>query len=166
MLRLTVVRHGKAEPQRAGQEDWDRTLDAVGQREALQMGQRLQRRQLHPSSICSSNAPRALSTAQLLARELGFPVSAIVADQQLYLISAHDLLQWIGAYANSSMPTARHLMIVAHNPGLSDFAARIAASPSVDSLPTCACYTLCFDIEHWRDLTWGTGTQPQLEVPD
>jgi phosphohistidine phosphatase len=167
MLRLTLVRHGKAEPQQAGQEDWDRVLDTVGHREAVQMGQRLQHRQLQPTSIASSNAPRAMSTAQLLARELGFPAKAIRADQQLYLISAGDLLQWICTQqdiGNAEHPT-QHLMIVAHNPGLSEFAARIALNPSVDNLPTCACYTLRFDIEHWHELTWGLGQNGELEMP-
>ena len=161
MLRLTLVRHGRAETQRAGQEDWDRALDAVGQREAVHLGQRLQRRELRPTSLMTSNAPRALGTAQLLAHELGFPGSAIIADEQLYLISATDLLDWICGQQHS----AEHLMIVAHNPGLSDFAARIAAHPTVDSLPTCGCYTLRFAIEHWRELTWGSGTDAEFDSP-
>lgn len=167
MLRLTLVRHGKAEPQQSGEEDWDRPLDAIGAREAVHMGQRLQRRKLKPTSLVCSNAPRALSTAQLLARELEFPSKAIVADELLYLISAADLLAWICRQEHSelSQHLTPHLMIVAHNPGLSDFAARIAAHPTIDNLPTCGCYTLRLPIEQWRELSWGSGADAEFDFP-
>jgi phosphohistidine phosphatase len=161
MLRLTLVRHAKAESAQTGQEDWDRALDSTGHREALRMGQSLQRRDLKPTCLATSTAVRAMSTAQLLARELGFPSKAILADQQLYLISATDLLDWIRKQERH----AEHLMIVAHNPGLSDFATRIIAHPSVHAFPTCASYTLRFASEHWHDLSWGSGGDPELALP-
>jgi phosphohistidine phosphatase len=161
MLRLTLVRHAKAEPAQTGQEDWERVLDATGQREAVHMGQRLQRRNMQPACLASSTAVRAVSTAQLLAHELSYPRHAIVADERLYLISAPDLLDWICEQER----TAEHLMIVAHNPGLSDFAARITAEPTVDALSTGASYTLLFAIEHWRELTWASGEEAELHTP-
>ena len=161
MLRLTLVRHAKSEPAHPGQEDWDRALDVTGHREAVRMGQSLRRRNLQPGCLASSNAVRALATAQLLARELEVASQAIVADERLYLISADDLMEWIRAQQRDFA----HLMIVAHNPGLSDFAARIAERPSVDALPTCASFTLCFATAHWRDLEWGSGADAQLETP-
>jgi phosphohistidine phosphatase len=165
MLRLTLVRHARAQAAVAGQEDWDRALDIAGHREAVLMGQRLHQRTLKPTCLASSTALRALSTAQLLARELGISSKAIVQDQRLYLIAATDLLDWIGEQTQTAEDLAQHLMIVAHNPGLSDFAARIAAQPAVDALPTCACYTLSFDIAHWRELRWGSGTDAELDYP-
>lgn len=161
MLRLTLVRHAKAEPAHAGQEDWDRALDATGHGEAVRMGQRLLSRNLQPVCLASSNAVRALATAQLLARELGFPSKSIVADERLYLISATDLMDWILTQPRDH----GHLMIVAHNPGLSEFAARIAARPTVNALPTCASYTLRFAIAHWRELTWGSAQDAELDIP-
>lgn len=161
MLRLTLIRHARAEPERTGQEDWERVLDGIGEREAVRMGRSLQRRHLQPARLACSTAVRAMSTAQLLASELGYPSNAIVADERLYLISATDLLDWLRHQEH----TAEHLMIVAHNPGLSDFAARIAALPTVDALPTCASYTLRFAIEHWRELNWGSGVDAELDTP-
>ena len=165
MLRLTLVRHARAEAAAAGQEDWDRVLDATGQREAVLMGQRLQRRKFQPTQLASSTAVRALTTAQLLARELSLPVQSIVQDSRLYLISDGDLLEWIRQSTQPTEESSPHLMIVAHNPGLSDFAARIAAEPTVDGLPTCACYTLSFDFASWRDITWGSGLHAELDTP-
>jgi len=161
MLRLTLVRHAKAEPAQTGQEDWERVLDATGQREAVRMGRSLQRRNLQPACLACSTAMRAMSTAQLLAHELGYPNHAVIADERLYLISATDLMDWICEQER----TAAHLMIVAHNPGLSAFAARSTAQPAVDALPPCASYTVRFAIEHWRELTWASGADAELDTP-
>jgi hypothetical protein len=48
---------------------------------------------------------------------------------------------------------------------LSEFTARIAAVSGVDSLPTCATYTLRFDIEQWHQLDWRTGLHAELDFP-
>jgi phosphohistidine phosphatase len=165
MLRLTLIRHAKAQPAQASAEDWERALDVTGHLEAVRMGQRLQRRGLRPTCFASSTATRAVSTAQLLALELGYPSESILTDDRLYLISAPDLLIWIHEREHSSEHLTPHLMIVAHNPGLSDFAARITAHPTADALPTCASYTLRFAIEHWSDLTWGSATAAELDTP-
>jgi phosphohistidine phosphatase len=161
MLRLTLVRHAKAEAAHAGQEDFDRALHAEGQREAVEMGQRLSQLGWKPTALVTSPALRASTTASLLARELGFPSRAIIAAEHLYLISVTDLFDWLREQTRST----EHLMVVAHNPGLSEFAARIAAQPTVDVLPTCAAYTLELPIEQWRDLAWGSGQNGQLETP-
>jgi len=165
MLRLTLVRHAKAEPARAGQEDWDRALDPQGQKEAVEIGLRLHQRALKPNSLVSSSALRAISTASLLARELGFPSKSIFTDERLYLVSASALLEWIREGDWAARHPTQHLMIVAHNPGLSEFAAHIAVSPIVDSLGTSAAYTLQFEIEHWCDLRWSSGINAELESP-
>jgi phosphohistidine phosphatase len=165
MLRLTLIRHAKAEPTHAGQEDWDRALDSQGQREAVEMGRRLQQRALHAPLLVSSSAVRALSTANLLARELGLQSTAVMADDRLYLISATALLDWIHERASAADLSTEHLMLVAHNPGLSEFAAHIAVHPTVTSLPTCGVLTLQVDIERWEDLSWRSGVDAVLEFP-
>ena len=161
MLHLTVVRHAKAEPARTADDDWDRALDAHGQQEALQIGRRLRQRGVQPSSVLSSSAVRAISTANLLAQELGLPAGSVIAADDLYLISATDLLAWI----QEREAADAHLLLVAHNPGLSEFAARIAVHPTVNNLPTAAALTLRFDIQHWSELRWGSGEDARLEVP-
>jgi phosphohistidine phosphatase len=164
MLRLTLIRHAKAEPGHAGQEDWDRALDPQGQREAVEIGRRLQQRALPPPVVVSSSALRASSTASLLVRELGLPSTAVLTDDRLYLISATDLLDWIHERDLAEHST-EHLLLVAHNPGLSEFAARIAVSPAVANLPTCGALTLQVHIERWCDLRWHSGVDAVLDVP-
>ncbi len=60
---------------------------------------------------------------------------------------------------------ARHLMVVGHNPGITEFADRISSERSVDNLPTCAIYSLQFEIAAWSELQWDSGVDAELDYP-
>jgi phosphohistidine phosphatase len=160
-LRLTLVRHAKTEPGRSGQEDWHRALEPRGQRDAPEMGRRLRGRGLKPDLILSSPAVRAISTATMFARELGVPAARIVEDERLYLAQPKDLLKVVRELGEKTP----HLMIVGHNPGISEFADRLSAERSVDTMPTCAVYTLEFELSSWSELDWSTGVNADFDYP-
>jgi len=161
MLRLTLVRHAKTEPAHPGQEDWDRALEARGQRDAPEMGRRLKQQQLKPDKILSSPAVRAITTATIMARELGVTASKVIQDERLYLAGPKDLLKVIHELGGK----ARHLMVVGHNPGITEFADRISSERSIDNMPTSAFYTLELDIGEWTDLAWGSGVNVDFDYP-
>jgi phosphohistidine phosphatase len=161
MLRLTLVRHAKTEAAHSGQEDWDRALEPRGQRDAPEMGRRMKDRALKPDKVISSPAVRAISTTTILARELGIAASKIAQDERLYLASPKDLLTVIRELGGN----AKHLMIVGHNPGLTEFADALSSERSIDNMPTCALYTVEFDIKHWSQLVPGSGTNPEFDYP-
>ncbi len=73
-MRLTLLRHAKTEAQHSGQEDWDRMLEPRGQKDAPEMARRLRERKLKPDLMITSPAVRALTTAQIFARELHLPL--------------------------------------------------------------------------------------------
>jgi len=161
LLRLTLVRHAKTEPARAGQEDWDRVLEPRGQRDAPEMGQRLKGRYPKPDRILSSPAVRAITTATIIARELGVAAGKVQQDERLYLAAPKDTLKVVHELGGKS----KHLMIVGHNPGITEFADRISAERSLDNMPTCAVYTLEFEIGAWQDLEWSSGINADLDYP-
>ena len=161
MLRLTLIRHAKTEPAHSGQEDWDRALESRGQHDAAEMGQRLKHRKLKPTKLITSPAVRAITTAQLIARELGFAPERIVQNERLYLASAKEMLKVI----QESGDDAKHLVIVGHNPGISEFADQIAADRPMDNMPTAAVFTLEFDIGNWSGLDWKSGVNAQFDYP-
>ena len=161
MLRLTLVRHAKTEPAHSGQEDWDRALEARGQRDAPEMGRRLKGRGLKPDKILTSPAVRAISTTSIMARELGVAGSKVVPDERLYLASSKQLLVTVQELGG----TAKHLMVVGHNPGLTEFADALSCERSIDNLPTCAVYTLEFDINNWRELEFAQGVNAEFDYP-
>jgi phosphohistidine phosphatase len=60
---------------------------------------------------------------------------------------------------------SKHLMVVGHNPGITEFADRISSERSIDNMPTCAVYTLQFDIKEWSELEWDSGVDAELDYP-
>jgi phosphohistidine phosphatase len=160
-MRLTLLRHAKTEPGRAGQEDWDRELEPRGKRDAPQMAQRFKETYPAPNLIVTSPAVRALATARLFAKELRIAESSIIADERLYLASPKAMLQLVHAVGGS----AEHLLIVGHNPGITEFGERLSADRSLDNMPTCSWYTLEVPIKEWRELDWGIGVNAELVYP-
>ncbi len=161
MLRLTLVRHAKTEPAYDGQEDWDRALEARGQRDAPEMGKRLKDRGFKPDKVLSSPAVRALTTATIMVRELGISAGNVIQDERLYLASPKDMLRVIQELGGN----APHLMLFGHNPGITEFAEHISRERSIDNMPTCATYTVQFDIAQWRDLDWNAGLNVEFDYP-
>jgi len=161
MLRLTLIRHAKTEPAYAGQEDWDRALETRGQRDAPEMGKRMKGRHFKPDKVLSSPAVRALTTASIIVRELGIAASKVVQDERLYLASPKDILRVIHELGG----TAQHLMIFGHNPGITEFAEQISRERSIDNMPTCAMYTVQFDIDAWSELDWSMGVDAEFDYP-
>lgn len=161
MLRLTLVRHAKTEPAHSGQEDWDRVLEPRGQRDAPEMGRRLKDRGLKPDRILTSPAVRAITTTTILARELGVSAAKVVPEERLYLASCKQLLALVQELGGA----AKHLMVVGHNPGLTEFADALSNERSIDNLPTCAVYTLEFDIKNWSELEYAFGVNAEFDYP-
>ena len=161
MLRLTLVRHAKTEPARSDQEDWDRLLEPRGQRDAPEMGRRLKHRHMKPERILSSPAVRAIATATILARELGVQAAKVQQDERLYLAGPKDMLKVVRELGGNM----KHVMIIGHNPGITEFADRLSAERSIDNMPTCAVYTLEFDIARWADLDWSSGVNADMDYP-
>ena len=161
LLRLTLVRHAKTEPARSGQEDWDRVLEPRGQRDAPEMARRLKQASGKPDRILSSPAVRAITTATIMTRELGVSAQKVQQDERLYLASPKDMLAVIRELGERS----RHLMVVGHNPGMTEFADKISSERGLDNMPTCALYTVEFNIKNWSELELGSGTDPDFDYP-
>jgi phosphohistidine phosphatase len=161
MKRLTLLRHAKTEAAHSGQDDWARELEPRGKKDAPEMARRLRERKLKPDRIITSPAARALATANIFARELHVTAAKLVQDERLYLASCKVIREVICELGDS----ASHLMIVGHNPGLTEFADRISAEREIDNMPTCAIYTLEFDLANWSELEWDSGVNAELDYP-
>lgn len=161
MRRLTLVRHAKSDWSLDGQNDWDRPLNKRGLRDAPEMARRLRSRRLKPTRILSSPAVRAITTATIMARELKVPGQHIRVDERLYLAPAAGLLAVVRELGGD----ARHLMLFGHNPGITDFANRLAPSDPIDNLVTCGVFTAECALEDWRELDWGACSQVDFDYP-
>jgi phosphohistidine phosphatase len=159
--RLTLVRHAKSEWP-AHLEDFERPLSMRGRAEAATMAERAYAFDLLPDHIIASPAVRAITTAKAFAHVLGFPLPRIRHDDRVYLASVHQLLEVV----RGAPPSSHHLMLFGHNPGLSEFAARLTGDRELGELPTAAIYSVSLKQAPWRELHWGSGQCTYYDFPD
>ena len=146
MKTLVLVRHAKSSWDEPGLDDHERPLNERGLRNAPLMGHRLAERGTVPDVIRSSTAVRARSTAQLMARAMGLMHEHVELDERLYGASPETILD-IASEVDDGIGT---VMIVAHDPGLSDLAFSLSDS-TIEHMPTCAVAEFRFDVETWRE---------------
>ncbi|MDE2337692.1 MAG: histidine phosphatase family protein [Gammaproteobacteria bacterium] len=157
MKTLILLRHAKSDHSPA-LSDRDRPLAERGTLDAPRMGQRLHARAVRLDKLISSPAVRALATARLMAAALEYPPRRILVDERLYPGDVAQLL----AVIRTLDEEAHHVMLVAHNPGLSELAHRFAAQ--ITHLPTCAAAAFEFD-GAWSDITGVDFSRVTLETP-
>jgi phosphohistidine phosphatase len=161
-LRLTLVRHGRAEPQAAGQADFDRALDRRGLAEVAGMAQRCLELGVVPQELRASAALRTQQTAAAFARVFELPVDRVRLERGLYLAAAAALLESVHATAAD----VRHLMLVGHNPGLAELAQLLAPRVRLEGFATAATCTMRFDGADWRGLRAGAAADVRYESPE
>jgi len=146
MKTLFLVRHAKSSRDDPSLPDRDRSLDDRGRQDAPKMGKRLAKRDVTPDLLLSSPALRALTTAQLIAEEIGYKRKDIVVDDRLYASSADDLLAVIRALDKK----LNCVMLFGHNPEFTDLAHWL--SSEIIDMPTSAVAEFDFDTKAWSDV--------------
>ena len=156
MKTLTIVRHAKSSWDHPGLSDRERPLNKRGERDAPLMGQRVWEHSIRPSLIISSPATRAWTTARIIAAAITYPIEFLQREKTLYYASVDAILDVIVPQD----PGFNSLMVVGHNPGLTDFANYL--SPGVtNNLPTAGVVSVEIDQDDW-DLFARPPTQLQL----
>ena len=161
LKRLTLVRHAKSDWSDRSLDDFDRPLNARGERDAPEMAARLVAAGLVPTLMISSPARRALTTAQVFADAFGVPRSRIRQADEAYLASPGELLDLVRKRGGS----ARHVMVFGHNPGISGFGAWLAGDEPLGEVPTCAVASLQVPVSRWGDLEFGTAQRDFYDFP-
>ena len=131
--RCTYVRHAESCP---GSSDHTRPLTASGAQSAVNLGVRIRSFLGAPELIFSSDAKRAQDTAGLLG------LGQVSIRPELYLASADFLVDF-----TRNLPPVEHVLIVAHNPGLSELLWR--HHPRGSNLCPASGFQLFWDVEDW-----------------
>ncbi len=145
MKRLLILRHAKSSWSDASLDDWQRPLNERGLRDAPRVGDLLRNRSLVPDLIITSDAVRARTTAQAVAKAAGY-TGELVVEPSLYHATPDEVI----AVLNSVSDTARSVMIVGHNPGLEGVVEQLTGESH--SLVTAALVQIAVPIESWSDL--------------
>ncbi len=158
MKYLTLIRHAKSSWDDPSLDDHDRPLNERGLRFAPMVGRFLARTYLGangtpallplPDHLVTSTAVRAMETAKIIAREV--KAAAPVTDRRLYLADSKAMLRAVREFDNRW----RHAMVFGHNPGISDFAARLLKRHDIEEMPTCAVALMELPEDEWGDTDW------------
>ncbi len=118
MRQLILFRHAKAVPSAPGLDDFERDLADAGRLDAPRIARALAEAGAAPTLALVSDARRTRQTWELA--QPAFPETRVRYLHSLYLSDAETLI------AEAENSGAARVLLVAHNPGLHELAARLA----------------------------------------
>jgi phosphohistidine phosphatase len=160
MLTLYLIRHAKSSWADPGLDDMYRPLNKRGKSDTLLMAKILLKRNEVPDLVVTSPAKRAFSTTKRIAKAIGLDSEKVVVDDRLYMANETDFFNVIWGVSEGS----NSLMIVSHNPGLTDFA-NVLTGSGILNVPTCGIVRIDFDLKSWQDITGKNGKFMYFEFP-
>jgi len=111
------------------------------------MGARLRKANIIPDLIISSAAMRTRQTTAHLVAALGVQEQNIQWEEKLYHCVPAVLEEVIYALPQE----VRTVFIVAHNPGITEFANQLSPDFYTGNMPTCSIVGVHFDSDNWFD---------------
>lgn len=122
MKHLLLMRHAKSDWATSGGEDFDRPLNARGQKDVPILA-RFLAGSTPPDLVIASAACRAQETATRLIEAL--PVAPeLILDGRLYLSTPDTLATVLAGCAGQ----ASTVVVIAHNPGMEDWASHLSGA--------------------------------------
>lgn len=153
MRHLVLLRHAEAEPARAGQADAERSLTERGRTEALDAAQCILDAGLRIDTMLVSTAVRTRETAVIVAAQLDI-FDGFIYEPTFYLAAPDALLS--GLHLHN--PASETVLIVGHNPGLSELATQFISGDRSVQLHTGGLCQINFDDHSWLDIAAGNAT--------
>jgi len=157
MAELILMRHAAAVPAAENASDFERPLSSRGRAAAALAARQLSRSGVELDRLLYSPARRTHETASILARELALDPAALQALPDLYAAEPRAIragIQHHHAHATT-------LLVVGHNPGISDFGRELANGLVPAHLPTAGYWRLRFDAQDWRQWLRGEAARAQ-----
>lgn len=156
MKSLLVLRHAKSGWDATVERDFDRPINARGEKGAEIIGNWVRQQNWPLQQITASPAVRVTQTLDIFTPAAGLQDVALAFDRRIYLASAATLMDVLRETDNE----INDLMIAGHNPGLEDLILMLVPAGGDDvhrakvdeKLPTAALARLELDIERWEDL--------------
>ncbi len=160
MKRLTLIRHGKSSWDSLSQDDFVRPLNSRGLRDCGRMPALISESIPQPQILLSSDALRARMTSEAIAEGYEVPEDEIEYKPCLYLASIELLKDYLSVQDDA----VGHIMLVGHNPGLTDLY-NFLCPQTVDDLPTFGVADLQLSIDSWGGLQADCATLEKFLKP-
>lgn len=148
MITLSVLRHAKSSWDYPDLADIDRPILNKGVRRTLRICNALNERKSIPDRIISSPAKRALETANIIIEKLSLPLQVPEINEHFYPGYARSIIDEL-IKVNSN---TKHLMIVGHNPGLTELVYSFVKEDYIDWIPTSGLVQIQFHCQNWADI--------------
>lgn len=152
MKHLTLIRHAKSSHDDPALNDFDRPLNDRGRDDARAMARHLlQAGAFRPDYYLTSPALRALTTAEMVAKEMGVATSALHHEPGIYEAPVPRLTAALAALPDH----AKHAALFGHNPGIENMTNWLCGSVAVQGVVTMAVVSLELHISSWQDIRPG-----------
>jgi phosphohistidine phosphatase len=149
MPEIILMRHAAAVPAAVDASDFERDLSGPGRVEAVQAARRLAREAPSIERVLYSPAQRTRTTADIVVAELALAPDAVLAMPTLYAASRAAIRDAIAREHGG----AQVLLVVGHNPGISELASELSARPR--HLPTAGFWRGALAGGDWQALLRG-----------
>ncbi|MEE9369243.1 MAG: histidine phosphatase family protein [Pontiella sp.] len=158
---LYLVRHAKSGWMDSCQRDFDRILDEQGNRDAAEMGHRLQQNGIRPDLVICSPACRAVQTLEHLAPCMNIPIVDVLYNKSIYEAATSTLLEIIQKL-DDPVDSA---MMIGHNPAMSWLINHLT-SEHISNMPTCSIATISIPSNHWKDAGTASSRLLDFDFPE
>lgn len=148
---LYLVRHAEAVTARDGT-DKLRALTQRGESDALQLATYIKEKNSNLNLILTSPATRALTTAQIIARQLSYDLKNIRVEDSIYSARKLEILKLL---TNLTDPI-HQVMLVGHYPTIVELYNYLSENESKQTMKPAEMCSLAFDVP-WAEVTVGCG---------
>jgi phosphohistidine phosphatase len=99
-------------------------------------------------------------TAEIIAKEIEYPLKDILFEQAIYEADIPDLLKVLKGMDDSN----QRVMLFGHNPGFTNLV-NFLSGERISNLPTCGICGINFKINSWKELTHDQGRLDFFDYP-
>ncbi len=161
MKRLYLLRHAKAGFDLTGQADAERVLTHSGKQDAIKLGYKLKGRNEEIDWFKCSPALRTRQTIDAIMEVTGFSDIRLEMTPELYQASDEKFLQQI----HQTPENISALLLVGHNPSITQAANWLAIDFRIDHLPTCGLLAFSFEVNAWHQISEHSGKVLWFDFP-
>lgn len=147
MKTLLIIRHAKSSWDLGTLNDFDRSLNERGKKDAPVMAQRLLDKKINIDAFVSSPAKRAKKTAELFCKVYDKSKDDLILISTLYHATPEIFFEVIEQLNDDFTSVA----IFAHNPGITEFVNQLVEDVIIDNMPTCSVFAIKINIAKWKD---------------
>ncbi|MDH5475477.1 MAG: histidine phosphatase family protein [Cyclobacteriaceae bacterium] len=159
--KLYLLRHAQTLDKQHDESDADRQLTAIGTQNATRMGINIKNKNIIPDMMISSPAIRARYTSELVAEQIGYDLSRIHYNSEIYNASIRTLLKAVNNFKDEWKST----LLVGHNPAITFLAEYLSGEP-IGNMSTCGLVCLSFDFNNWSMVSENNAEFKWYEYPD